>query len=358
MSNPLHRRSRQEQSERVCDSPEVSLKQQRINTARKARAVAHLQENHPPHSHTHSHTHSNTHSHTQSHTHTTQHKLSPQETLLARNARLALGTDSLDEFLTAQETSLGAASTAAAATSTSTSSSTSGPVGLPVGCCPYEQHFLQTTLRHKALSAPSLPLVPSKGDFASLSFLFKFSTMLASHPGHFVTPLHIDIVNTPLFEGDRYAGASVEYNATAIFDKFAALHSLVEANAKSNGVTRMSQVELAVLLLFLAKAADSSRYFSHRSAESGGSKELDTAVNCLLAALSDKQRSSRELTMAVACLAFVVQHHSLATRVLTSSNASQLVKLLLSKCVYPNEVRYMMYTPFTVNMLIDVISSL
>jgi hypothetical protein len=43
--------------------------------------------------------------------------------------------------------------------------------------------------------------------------------------------------------------------------------------------------------------------------------------------------------MAVACLAFTVQFHSLAGRVLTASNACQLVKLLLSKCVYPNEVR-------------------
>lgn len=359
----LHRRSRHEQSE--CVSPEVSLKQQRINTARKAKAIAHMtvENDHPQTNSSSSNTHkTTTSSHSINGSSSSGSALSAQEALLVRNASMAKSSSSVDDYLNRDTEALSC--------------------GLPLTCCPYDMHFLQATLLHKDCLPPALPLVPSKGAFSSLSFLFKFASLLSWHPGHFSRPLHIDIVNTPLFEGDPFARASAEYNATAIFDKFCAAHSLLEASPASNGVSRMTQVELAVLLLFLHKAADSSQYFiirreddvsntcsagdagggsapagagagaaggggtaggsdAHAGAGAGAgrnSQVLDTAVNGLLAALSDKRRGPRELGMAVACLSFAVQHHSLATRVLTASNSAQLVKLLLSKCVYPTEV--------------------
>lgn len=359
----LSRRSRQQQRE--CDSPVVSLKQQRINTASKARPVARLTGPQSPqweHENTATYMSSGKHAglHLQKSSGGSAHSsgqgsdstsatappLSPQEALLVRNARMALTSSGLADYLNRDTASL--------------------CCSLPVGgtCTPYQQHFLQSTLLtvfHDV--SPVLPLVPSRGDFSSLSFLFRFTAMLATHTGVFPATLRKDKLNTPLYETNPRIRSSVQYSATVLFDQFAALHGLLEADVASNGVARLSQVELAVLLMFLSKVPHPAEYFYRRGGHSnatatnattgvdagtgggvgttGGAdagKVLDTVSNSLLSALSDKQRSPKELSMAVACLAFTVEHHSMAARVLTASNAGQLLKLLLSKCVYPNEV--------------------
>ena len=52
----------------------------------------------------------------------------------------------------------------------------------------------------------------------------------------------------------------------------------------------------------------------------------------------------------MACIALLVHKHSAVGKVLTPGNACQLVRLLLSKAIYPNEV----ITACTVTMMYNV----
>lgn len=46
----------------------------------------------------------------------------------------------------------------------------------------------------------------------------------------------------------------------------------------------------------------------------------------------------QDLLMAVACITHTVHRHSAIGRVMTAGNSCQLVRLLLGKAIYPNEV--------------------
>ena len=306
----LHRRSRTEQREGF--SPEVSLKQQRINTAKKARAIAHL----------------STTPNSSSPSDLDVASLTPQEKVLYDNACTALSSTSLDEYLHREQQN-------------------SVSYSLVTSCNPFDMHFMQATSLLVDLP-PALPDDPTRKDFATLPFLYKYAALVFSQTSSLTTPININNINVPLYENDPNIRSSVEYNATTMFDKFAATHSLIEPNMSKNGVSSMTQIELAVLLMYLSKAANPSEYLIGKALRSGikevsgckpyNNNVIDTLVNSLLSTVSNKKKNPKELSMAVACLAYTVQYHSMSSRVLTASNASQLVKLLLSKCVYPTEV--------------------
>ena len=61
----------------------------------------------------------------------------------------------------------------------------------------------------------------------------------------------------------------------------------------------------------------------------------DKVVSGLLNVLGSQKHDPKCLSIAVACLSFIIQQHTAADSVLTDANISQLLRLGLSKAVYP-----------------------
>jgi hypothetical protein len=112
----------------------------------------------------------------------------------------------------------------------------------------------------------------------------------------------------------------------------------------SASVTAMSQLDLGCLALWLSWYPS---FFLPReisetyAADSGGeirwrwSTYKDNVVTGLLNVLGSQKHDPKCLSIAVACLSFVIQQHNASDSVLTDANISQLLRLGLSKAVYP-----------------------
>lgn len=112
----------------------------------------------------------------------------------------------------------------------------------------------------------------------------------------------------------------------------------------SASVTAMSQLDLGCLALWLSwyPAFFLPREISESyTADSGGeirwrwSTYKDNVVTGLLNVLGSQKHDPKCLSIAVACLSFVIQQHNASDSVLTDANISQLLRLGLSKAVYP-----------------------
>jgi hypothetical protein len=112
----------------------------------------------------------------------------------------------------------------------------------------------------------------------------------------------------------------------------------------SASVTAMSQLDLGCLALWLSwyptfflPCEISESY----TADTGGeirwrwSTYKDNVVTGLLNVLGSQKHDPKCLSIAVACLSFVIQQHNASDSVLTDANISQLLRLGLSKAVYP-----------------------
>lgn len=113
----------------------------------------------------------------------------------------------------------------------------------------------------------------------------------------------------------------------------------------STSVTAMSQLDLGCLALWLSwypafflphdihetsSVVDSSDESKWR-----WSSYKDNVVTGLLNVLGSQKHDPKCLSIAVACLSFIIQQHNASESVLTDANISQLLRLGLSKAVYP-----------------------
>jgi hypothetical protein len=112
-------------------------------------------------------------------------------------------------------------------------------------------------------------------------------------------------------------------------------------------VTAMSQLDLGRLAVWLSwhpslfRAVKCDDALSAADSNNGYMRQWcwhlhkENVVTGLLNVLSSQKHDPKCLSIAVACLSFLIEQHSAAESVLTDANISQLLRLGLSKAVYP-----------------------
>ena len=111
-------------------------------------------------------------------------------------------------------------------------------------------------------------------------------------------------------------------------------------------VAAMSQLELGCLALWLSwypfffgekdsNLSDVAFEQNHVHDEWHWNQYKDNVVTGLLNVLGSQKHDPKCLSIAVSCLSFLVEQHSSSDSVLTDANISQLLRLGLSKAVYP-----------------------
>ena len=112
----------------------------------------------------------------------------------------------------------------------------------------------------------------------------------------------------------------------------------------SASVTAMSQLDLGCLALWLSwypafflpyEISESYIADSYGQIRWRWSTYKDNVVTGLLNVLGSQKHDPKCLSIAVACLSFIIQQHNASESVLTDANISQLLRLGLSKAVYP-----------------------
>lgn len=109
-------------------------------------------------------------------------------------------------------------------------------------------------------------------------------------------------------------------------------------------VTSMNQLELGCLALWLSWHPYLFKDNKNSASFEGGSGKSDrwqwslykeNVVTGLLNILSSQKHDPKCLSVAVACLSYLIEQHTASGSVLTDANISQLLRLCLSKSVYP-----------------------
>ena len=159
----------------------------------------------------------------------------------------------------------------------------------------------------------------------------------------------IKVFNSVVWGSCTSSSWSCETNLPSALDaisdqliSFAEIHFLSAAT-----VTAMNQLDLGRLAVWLSWHPSlfcALKYDDTEGAAETENRDMrqwswhmhkENVVTGLLNVLSSQRHDPKCLSIAVACLSFLIEQHSASESVLTDANISQLLRLGLSKAVYP-----------------------
>jgi hypothetical protein len=195
---------------------------------------------------------------------------------------------------------------------------------LPCVCQPFDVDIAQNLVHEKK----------DKGNFRSCVTSYKAD---------------IKVFNSVVWGSSTSCSSPSDTNFPSITDTiFERLISFAEIHFTSAAtVTAMSQLDLGRLAVWLSwhpslfRVVKCNDTLDTAGNDNGEMRQWcwhlhkENVVTGLLNVLSSQKHDPKCLSVAVACLSFLIEQHSASESVLTDANISQLLRLGLSKAVYP-----------------------